>query len=67
MDNETKRVYSVEYQMVEVVFYKKVVASDFDDAKSQIRQQYPDVHIRAVSIIDNPYDKEQEEQQENKE
>ncbi|EJS69036.1 hypothetical protein [Bacillus cereus] len=40
-------------------FIKKVVASDFDDAKNQIRQQYPNVHIRAVSIIDNPYNNEQ--------
>ncbi|MBE7105126.1 hypothetical protein FT637_19410 [Bacillus cereus] len=30
----------------------EVVAFSFDDAKSQIRQQYPDVHIRAVSIMD---------------
>ncbi|MCW9132783.1 hypothetical protein OF830_17940 [Bacillus paramycoides] len=51
MDNETKSIYSVEYEMAEVVFYKKVVASNFDEAKNQIRQQYPDVHIRAVSIL----------------
>ncbi|EJQ13415.1 hypothetical protein IE3_02314 [Bacillus cereus BAG3X2-1] len=53
MDNETKSVYSVEYEMAEVVFYKKVIATSFDNAKSQIRQQYPDVHIRAVSILDD--------------
>ncbi|OFD77335.1 hypothetical protein BWGOE8_32030 [Bacillus mycoides] len=35
-----KSVYSVEYEMAEVVFYKKVVAASFDDAKNQIRQQY---------------------------
>ncbi|MBJ8054932.1 hypothetical protein JDS87_24025 [Bacillus cereus] len=52
MEHETKSVCSVEYEMAEVVFYKKVVAFSFDDAKSQIRQQYPDVHIRAVSIMD---------------
>ncbi|MBE5105939.1 hypothetical protein IGI01_11685 [Bacillus thuringiensis] len=53
MDNEMKDVYLVEYEMAEVVFYKKVVASSFDDAKNQIRQQYPDVHIRAVSILND--------------
>ncbi|MDA1632701.1 hypothetical protein PDK11_07470 [Bacillus cereus] len=53
MDNETNSVYSIEYEMAEVVFYKKVVATSFDNAKSQIRQQYPDVHIRAVSILDD--------------
>jgi len=65
MDNQTI-VYSVEYEMSEVVFYKTVSAYSFDDAKRQIRQQYPDVHIRAVAIIDNLYDEEQEDQQETK-
>ncbi|PQZ47980.1 hypothetical protein CQZ94_28225 [Bacillus sp. MYb209] len=53
MEHETKSVYSVEYEMAKVIFYKKVLAFSFDDAKSQVRQQYPDVHIRAVAIMDN--------------
>ncbi len=66
MDNQTQNVYSVEYEMSEVVFYKTVSAYNFDDAKRQIRQQYPEVVIRAVSIIDNLYDEGQEEQQDTK-
>ncbi|WP_242238154.1 hypothetical protein [Bacillus cereus group sp. BfR-BA-01316] len=53
MEHETKSVYSVEYEMAKVIFYKKVLAFSFDDAKSQVRQQYPDVNIRAVAIMDN--------------
>jgi hypothetical protein len=66
MDNQEQMVYSVEYEMSEVVFYQNVTAYSFEDAKRQIRERNTNVHIRAVSIIDILSYDGQEEQQETK-
>jgi hypothetical protein len=66
MDKQEQLVYSVEYEMAEVVFYQNVSAYSFDDAKRQIRDRYTNVNIRAVSIIEIQSNDGREEQQETK-
>ncbi|EEM02419.1 MULTISPECIES: hypothetical protein [Bacillus] len=48
-----KKDYTVEYQCPKgIVYYKKVQASDIEEAKQQILAQQPDMKVRAVSLID---------------
>ncbi len=47
--------YTVEYQDgYGVLYFDNVKASDLSDAKMQIRQRFPDVTIRAVTVA--PHD-----------
>lgn len=53
MDSKQKD-YNVEYQCPKrVVYYRKVQASDIEEAKQQILAQQPDMKIRAVNLIDS--------------
>ncbi|GGF96460.1 hypothetical protein GCM10010912_46620 [Paenibacillus albidus] len=54
MDNKELE-YTVEYQdSYGVIYFENIKASDLSDAKMQIRQRFPDVSIRAVTVI--PHD-----------
>lgn len=66
MNNKEQTVFSVEYEMSGVVFYKTVLAYSFEDAKKQISQRNPHMLIRAVSLITDPQYNEQEEQKESR-
>ncbi|MBE2975821.1 hypothetical protein [Priestia megaterium] len=61
MDNK-EQVYSIEYQMSEVVFYKNISAYSFDEAKRQILQQHPNANIRAISIMEENNEDDEEHQ-----
>ncbi len=51
MENEELE-YTVEYQDgYGVLYFENVKASDLLDAEMQIRQRFPDVTIRAVTIV----------------
>lgn len=53
MENEQIE-YTVEYQdMYGVVYFKNVIATSFSEAKVQVSQQFPDVLIRAVTVVSN--------------
>lgn len=47
-----KAEYTVEYQdILGVVYYRNVKASDVAEAKALIRQGSPDIVIRAVTLV----------------
>ncbi|MDP5273535.1 hypothetical protein [Chengkuizengella axinellae] len=47
-------LFTVEYECsLGVVYYRNVVASDFEQAKTYIHQQQPDVIIRAVTMMED--------------
>ncbi|MFC5470871.1 hypothetical protein ACFPPD_19465 [Cohnella suwonensis] len=51
MENEQIE-YTVEYQDgYGVLYFENIKASDLSDAKMQIRQRFPDVTIRAVTVV----------------
>lgn len=51
MENEELE-YTVEYQDAYGVLYFEIVkASDLSDAKMQVQQRFPDVTIRAVTVV----------------
>lgn len=53
MDSKQKD-YNVEYQCPKgVVYFRKVQASDIEEAKQQILAQQPDMKIRAVNLVDS--------------
>jgi len=44
--------YTVEYQDgYGMLYFENVKATDLSDAKIQIRQRFPDVTIRAVTVV----------------
>ncbi|MNJ47486.1 hypothetical protein [Paenibacillus fonticola] len=47
--------FTVEYQDSNgVLYFENIKASNLSDAKMQVRQRFPDVNIRAVTIV--PHD-----------
>ncbi|MCC3372398.1 hypothetical protein [Cohnella sp. REN36] len=51
MENEELE-YNVEYQDgYGVLYFEKVKAPELSDAKMQILQRFPDVTIRAVTVV----------------
>ncbi|MEK4029320.1 MULTISPECIES: hypothetical protein [Bacillaceae] len=51
--NEKKDIYTVEYELSGVIFYKNVTAFNFEEAKQQIKSNFLDAKIRAVTILEN--------------
>ncbi|WP_113029359.1 hypothetical protein [Paenibacillus contaminans] len=58
---QSESEFSVEYQDPNgVLYYRNIKATDFAEAKAYILQRYPDVVIRAVTLLtddDNANDK----------
>lgn len=59
MDNEQIE-YTVEYQdAYGVLYFENVKANNFAEAKTQIRQRFPDVVISAITIVSKKNGEEQ--------
>lgn len=53
MENEQME-YTVEYQdAYGVLYFENVKASNLSDAKMRVLQRFPDIDIRAVTIVPN--------------
>ncbi|MFB3167679.1 hypothetical protein P5G62_011225 [Neobacillus sp. 179-C4.2 HS] len=46
-------IYTVEYELSGVIFYKNVTSFSFNEAKQQIQSNFLDAKIRAVTILEN--------------